>query len=175
MGTLVLTILPVMGMEDTFTINTEEVDVEAIMQEIHRRVLEKKRNGVYTDEELQHISELKQDLSPKQNERASELSLELRKLHLNWDVAASSRIITSHRRVLGPLLVFAKKFGFRLLLFIGSAFFTRQTEYNAAGVRLSSLVLEELTRLTAENKQLQRTQQELLHRLELLEAQQQQD
>ena len=141
------------------------------MKEIHRRVLEKKQAGIHTDEEIQRITELKNDLSPKKNERYSELNLHLRKLHVNWDVAASNAIITSHRKILGPVLVFIKRIGFKVLRFVGSAFFTRQTEFNAANVRFNTVVLEELTRLSEENKQLQRTQQELLRQIEFLQAQ----
>lgn len=154
----------------TFTINTEDVNVEEIMKEIHRRVLEKKQAGVYTDEEIQRITELKQDLSPKKNERYSEMNLHLRKLHRNWDVAASAGAITSHRKVLGPLLVLVKRIGAKLLRFFGAAFWTRQTEYNAANVRFNAVVLEELTRLSEENRQLQRTQQELLRQIESLQT-----
>ena len=156
---------------ETFTIHAEDVNVEEIMKEIHRRVLEKKQAGIYTDEEIQRITELKNDLSPKKNERYSELNLHLRKLHVNWDVAASNAIITSHRKILGPVLVFIKRIGFKVLRFVGSAFFTRQTEFNAANVRFNTVVLEELTRLSEENKQLQRTQQELLRQIEFLQAQ----
>ncbi len=141
------------------------------MKEIHRRVYEKKQQGVYTDEEIQRITELKQNLSPKKNERYSELNLHLRKLHVNWDVAASSAIIRSHRKIVGPVLVTMKRAGFKLLRFFGSAFFTRQTEYNAANVRFNAVVLEELARLSEENKQLQRTQQELRQQIEFLQAQ----
>jgi hypothetical protein len=153
---------------DTFTINTAGVNVEEIMKEIHRRVLEKKQAGVYTDEEIQRITNLKNDLSPKNNERYSEMNLHLRKLHSNWDVAASAATITSHRKILGPILVVVKRIGFRLIRFFGSAFFTRQTEYNAATVRFNTVVLEELTRLTEENRQLRRTQEELLRQIEEL-------
>jgi len=147
---------------DTFTIHTEGVNVEEIMKEIHRRVLEKKQAGVYTDEEIKRITDLKNDLSPKKNERYSEMNLHLRKLHCTWDVAASGGGITSHRKILGPLLVLVKRIGFKVIRFFGSAFFTRQTEYNAANVRFNSVVIEELTRLTEENRQLQRRQEELL-------------
>lgn len=160
-----------MCLMETFTIKADDINVEEIMKEIHRRVLEKKQAGVYSDEEIARITELKNDLSPRKNERYSEMNLHLRKLHHNWDVAASAAIIRSHRKVLGPLMVAVKRFGFKLLSFFGSAFFTRQTEYNAAGVRFDTLVVEELTRLTEENKLLQRTQQELLERLEQLQAQ----
>ncbi len=153
---------------DTFTIHADDVIVEEIMKEIQRRVLEKKQTGVYSDEELQRISELKRDLSPKKNERYSEMNLHLRKLHRNWDVAASSGAVTSHRKVLGPLLVISKQIGFRVLRFFASAFFNRQTEYNAAGVRFNTTVLEELTRLSEENKQLRHTQEELLRQVERL-------
>lgn len=156
---------------DTFTINTEDVNVEEIMKEIHRRVLEKKQTGVYTDEEIQRITELKKDLSPKKNERYSEMNLHLRKLHRNWDVAASASAITSHRKVLGPPVVFVKRIGANLLRFFGSAFWTKQTEYNVACVHFNSVVLEEITRLSEENKQLQRTQQELLRQIESLQSQ----
>jgi hypothetical protein len=156
---------------DTFTIKTEDVNVEEIMKEIQRRVLEKKQAGIYTDEEIRRITELKQDLSPKNNEQYSEMKLNLRKLHLNWDVVASSAIITSHRKVVGPMLVLIKRVGFTLIRFFGSAFFIRQTEYNAAGVRLNSLILQELTRLSEENKELRRTQQALLRQIEDLKKQ----
>ncbi len=155
---------------ETFTIHAENVDVEAIMQEIHRRVLEKKRSGVYSDEELQRIADLKNDLSPKNNERYSELNLHLRKLHVNWDMAGSDSLITSHRKILGPLMVAMKRIGFKLLKFFGSAFLTRQTEFNATTVRFNTVVLEELSRLSEENKHLVRTQEELLRRIELLQA-----
>ncbi len=154
---------------ETFTIHAENVNVEEIMKEIQRRVLEKKQAGIYSDEEIQRITELKQDLSPKKNERFSELNLHLRKLHHNWDVAASSAIITSHRKILGPFMVAIKKIGFRALLFFGSAFFTRQTEYNAAGVRFSSSVLEELTSLREEHRQLRETQEILLRQIQELQ------
>lgn len=156
---------------ETFTIHAENVNVEDIMKEIQRRVLEKKQAGIYNDEEIQRITELKQDLSPKKNERFSELNLHLRKLHHNWDVAASSAIITSHRKILGPFMVAVKKIGFRALLFFGSAFFTRQTEYNAAGVRFSSSVLEELTSLREEHRQLRETQENLLRQIQELQQQ----
>ena len=154
---------------ETFTIHADNVNVEEIMKEIQRRVLEKKQAGIYSDEEIQRITELKQDLSPKKNERYSEMNLHLRKLHHNWDVAASAAIITSHRKILGPFMVALKKLGFRTLLFFGSAFFTRQTEYNAAGVRFSSVVLEELTRLQEENRQLHKMQEDMLHQIQELQ------
>ncbi|MCP4398570.1 MAG: hypothetical protein GY801_14895 [bacterium] len=157
---------------NTFTIHAENVNVEEIMKEIHRRVLEKKEQGIYSDADIQKITELKQELSPQKNERYSELNLHLRKLHLNWDMAASASIIRSHRKVLGPVLVTVKKLGSTVLRFFASAFFTRQTEFNAANVRFNSVVLEELTRLSEENKELRRSQQDLLQRLETLQVQQ---
>lgn len=156
----------------TFTIQTEGVNVEEIMQEIHRRVLEKKQTGVYTDTDLQKLAELKADLTPKKNERASELGLHLRKLHANWDVASNGGEIRSHRKVLGPILVQIKKVGLKVIRFLAAAFFTKQTEYNAANVRFNTVVLEELTRLTEENRQLQHTQHELVRQLELLHVSQ---
>ena len=94
---------------DTFTIHAEQVDVQEIMKEIHRRVLEKKQRGVYNDDELRRIAELKSDLSPKQNANLNEMNLHLRRLHVNWDVAASSAIIRSHRKVIGPMFVAIKR------------------------------------------------------------------
>jgi len=154
---------------ETFTIKTEGVNVEEIMKEIHRRVLEKKQTGVYTDEELQRIATLKSDLSPRNNERYGEMNIHLRKLHTNWDVAASASVISSHRKILGPVLVAIKRVGSWFIRFFGSSFLTRQTEYNSANVRLSTVFIEELTRLTEENRRLHQTQQELLRQIEELE------
>ncbi len=156
---------------DTFTIHAEQVNVEEIMKEIHRRVLEKKQQGVYTDDELRRIAELKSDLSPKKNEQYAEMTLHLRRLHLNWDVAASNAVISSHRKVIGAALVAVKRLGFRVLKFFGSAFFTRQTEFNATSVRFNTAVLEELNRLSEENKELRRVQQELVRQVEFLQTQ----
>lgn len=157
---------------DTFTIHAENVNVEEIMKEIQRRVLEKKDKGIYSDDDIQKIAELKQELSPQKNERYSELSLHLRKMHLNWDMAASTSIIRSHRKVLGPILVTVKKFASTVLRFLAAPFFTRQTEFNAANVRFNSVVLEELTRLSEENKELRQSLQNVLQRLETLQAKQ---
>ncbi len=156
---------------DTFTIHAEQVNVEEIMKEIHRRVLEKKQTGVYTDDELRRIADLKSDLSPKKNEQYAEMTLHLRRLHLNWDVAASNAIISSHRKVIGRLFVAIKRIGFRALKFFGSAFFTRQTEFNATSVRFDTAVLEELNRLSEDNKELRRVQQELIRQVEFLQTQ----
>ena len=156
---------------ETFTIKTAGVNVEEIMKEIHRRVLEKKQAGMYTDEDMQKLTELKADVSPKSNEQYSEMTLHLRKLHSNWDVAASGSTFSSHRKVLGSVIVLVKKIGFKFIRFFGSAFFTRQTEFNAANVRFNNVVVEELTRLSQENRQLQKTQQELLQQLEILRTQ----
>ena len=155
---------------DTFTIHAEQVNVQDIMKEIHRRVLEKKQRGVYNDDELRRIAELKSDLSPKQNANLNEMNLHLRRLHVNWDVAASSAIIRSHRKVIGPMFVAIKRVGFAALRFFGSAFFTRQTEFNAVSVRFATSVVEELTRLNEENKELRRVQQELIRQIEFLQA-----
>jgi hypothetical protein len=155
---------------DTFTIHADNVNVEEIMQEIHRRVLEKKQAGIYSDEELQRISDLKNDLSPKNNERYSELNLYLRKQHMTWELAGSSAMISSHRKIIGPIMVAMKRIGFKLLKFFGSVFFERQTEFNAANVRFNTTVLQELTRLSEDNKQLLRTQEELVRQIELLHA-----
>ncbi len=158
----------VMLVMSTFTIQTEGVNVEEIMNDIHQRVLEKKQRGVYTDADLARLAELKNDLSPRTNERYSEMSLHLRKLHSNWDMAASGGVIKSHRKLLGPLMVFSKKIATTFLRFFGAPFFTRQTEFNAANVRFNSVVLEEITRLSEENRQLQKTQQDLLQYIEQL-------
>ena len=152
----------------TFTIQTEGVNVEEIMKDIRQRVLEKKQSGVYTDDDLTRLAELKTDLSPRHNERYSEMSLHLRKLHSTWDMAAGGSAIKSHRKLLGPLMVLSKKIATKFLRFFGAPFFTRQTEFNAANVRFNSVVLEEITRLSEENRQLQQTQQELLHHIEQL-------
>lgn len=149
----------------TFTIQTEGVNVEEIMKDIQHRVREKKQQGVYTDADLARLTDLKADLSPRTNERYSEMSLHLRKQHSNWDMAASGSDIRSHRKLLGPLMVFSKKIGTKVLRFFGAPFFTRQTEFNAANVRFNSVVLEEITRLTEENRQLRKTQEELLQQI----------
>jgi hypothetical protein len=153
---------------DTFTINTEEIDVAQIMRQIQERVLEKKRAGVYTDEEIRAVSALKKQVSPQSEGIHGELALHVRRLHHNWDVANSAVLITSHRKVLGSLIVALKKIGFRIFKFIGHSFIIRQTEFNAASVRFASILAEELSRLAQENKGLKEREEKLLLEIEEL-------
>jgi O-antigen chain-terminating methyltransferase len=153
---------------DTFSINTEDIDVAKIMKQIQERVLEKKKAGVYTDEEIREVSELKNQISPQQGGSYGELALHLRRLHHNWEVANSAALITSHRKILGPFIVALKKIGFRIFRFIAHPFVIRQTEFNAASVRFASVLMEELSRLAQENKELKEKQEKLLQEMEEL-------
>jgi len=75
--------------------------------EIKRRVSEKLEKGIYSSEEINNVSKRKLDVL---------LDLEIedsfRRFHYlygNWDITKEFQI-TSHRPLIGPFIVLAKKF-----------------------------------------------------------------
>lgn len=72
------------------------------------------------------------------------VSADLASLHRNYDIYYTR--FSSHRRVLGPCVVFAKKM-FRKLL---TPILMRQVTYNAANTRVVTHLVEELAQLRAQ-------------------------
>jgi hypothetical protein len=99
----------------TFTIKGSEIDVESIMGNIRKRV-EEKRKGMYTEEEIREIAEMKLDAVLDASEFNSDFVTAFRSRDEQWNyrfdpetIYASSRggtggLIRIARRMLNPVL-----------------------------------------------------------------------
>lgn len=139
----------------TFSAKGTDVDVEAIMANIRRKI-EEKRKGLYTEEEVREIAEMKLDAVLEASEFNSDFVAAFRARDENWNyrfgpetIYASSHaggggLIRAARRILNPVLK---------LFFnpnpITSAL-SRQADLNRYYVILLHNMAEELTRANLE-------------------------
>jgi hypothetical protein len=73
-------------------------------------------------------------------------SLELlRQLATYWDVQIATPTISSHRKVIGPAIVFCKKIAFRIISILLKEQVQRQRDFNAKTVELMIALHSELT------------------------------
>src|SRR3989304_3375177 len=87
---------------------TSPVDVARIMEAIKARVAERKASGFYSEEEVQRITQMELELQEPLPGYRDELDHHLAILNDSWDPTAEPAI-TSHRPVVGPLIVVAKR------------------------------------------------------------------
>jgi hypothetical protein len=81
----------------------------------------------------------------------SEKRLEqLQKLCQLWDVRIRPQEVTSHRRILGPLIVAVKKLAYPVLGAFLKETFHQQRSFNAAAIALVAELSEELERLKSQ-------------------------
>jgi hypothetical protein len=139
----------------TFSAKGTDVDVEAIMANIRRKI-EEKRKGLYTEDEVREIAEMKLDAVLEASEFNSDFVAAFRARDENWNyrfgpetIYASSHaggggLIRAARRILNPVLK---------LFFnpnpITSAL-SRQADLNRYYVILLHNMAEELTRANLE-------------------------
>lgn len=101
-----------------------------------RTVQEKIRQGNFKQEDVEYLKAHELPLLGKQL-FADEQSLEkLRQLAKCWDVELAPFQITSHRRFVGPFIVFAKKILFRVFAVQMEQSVKRQRDFNAKTVEL---------------------------------------
>lgn len=108
--------------EPTFRIGGEKG--HEVVALVERRVADRLARGVYDTAEIERIAAMKLRLFAG-GDAASEL---FRRCCMNWEVEVPE--ITSHRPVIGPVLVAAKRLVRRLLRFQGEAVLARQRAFN---------------------------------------------
>ncbi len=157
----------------TFEIKAKDVDVEAIMAAIRKRIEEKKR-GLYTEEEIRGIAERRLDGVLDAHDFSSDLLADFRSQTPRWNFqfdpetiyrssrGAVGRVLERIRRLLKPLqklfwnpnpMIFA---------------LSRQADLNKYYVHLFHNLSLELTRLNLELQELKNRNLQLQGRLELL-------
>lgn len=114
--------------EEIFEIKSEGIDVKEIMNEIEKRVEEKKQQGVYDKYNLEAITELKIEELKEEREF---LDYYLRALKRSWDVDINDFEILPKGGILGRPLVLFKKLIWKCLKFYTYRLFSQQREFNS--------------------------------------------
>jgi hypothetical protein len=155
----------------TFEIKAKDVDVEAIMAAIRKRIEEKKA-GLYTEEEIRAIAERRLDAVLDAHDFSSELLADFRSQRWNFQFDPET-IYRSSRGAVGQVLERIR----RLLKPLQKLFWnpnpmifalSRQADLNRYYVHLFHNLTLELTRLNLEAQELKNRNLELQGRLELL-------
>jgi hypothetical protein len=157
----------------TFEIEAKDVDVEAIMSAIRRRIAEKK-NGLYTEEEIREIAERRLEVVQGGQDVASELLADFRGEPQRWNFSFETETIyRSSRGVVGQVLQSIR----RVLKPVQKLFWnpnpmisalSRQSDLNKYYVHLLHNLVLELTRLSLDVQDLKNRNLQLQGRLELL-------
>jgi hypothetical protein len=157
----------------TFEIEAKDVDVQAIMSAIRRRIAEKK-NGLYTEEEIREIAERRLEVVQGGQDVASELLADFRGEPQRWNFSFETETIyRSSRGVVGQVLQSIR----RVLKPVQKLFWnpnpmisalSRQSDLNKYYVHLLHNLVLELTRLSLDVQDLKNRNLQLQGRLELL-------
>ena len=154
-----------------FEIKAKDVDVEAIMAAIRKRIEEKKA-GLYTEEEIRAIAERRLDAVLDAHDFSSDLLADFRSQRWNFQFDPET-IYRSSRGAVGQVLERVR----RLLKPLQKLFWnpnpmifalSRQADLNRYYVHLFHNLTLELTRLNLEAQELKNRNLQLQGRLELL-------
>ena len=155
----------------TFEIRSEDVDVEAIMRSIRKRI-EEKRRGLYTDEEIREIANHRLDAVLDAHEFNSDFISDFRAEPSRWNFQfGADTVYRSSRGAIGRLLGLVR----RTLRPIQKLFWnpnpmiaalSRQSDLNAYYVHLLHNLAVEITKLNLEVQDLKNRNLQLQGRLE---------
>lgn len=123
----------------------EKIDIDGIMTGIRESIRRKKEAGIYTDADVEDVASRGKVASG--DVYASHIDI----LKRSCDVSVGCEF-TSHRPFIGPLVVFAKRFLYRLLLKGGAPFWERQSALNQQSVMLMEAMSNELKDLKRWNE-----------------------
>lgn len=157
----------------SFEIRSEDVDVEAIMRGIRKRI-EEKRKGLYSDEEIRELAEHQLDAVLDAHEFNSDLVADFRSEPQRWNFQFNPQTLyRSSRGLVGQLLERTRA----LLRPVQKLFWnpnpmiaalSRQSDLNAYYVQLLHNLAVEVTKLNLELQDLKNRNLQLQGRLELL-------
>src|SRR5271169_1807488 len=156
----------------SFEIRSDDVDVEAIMDAIRKRI-EEKRKGLYSDDEIREIAEHRLDAVLDAHDFNSDFIKDFRAQPERWNFAFGERTLyESSRGAVGRVLQIVR----RVLRPIQKLFWnpnpmisalSRQSDLNAYYVHLLHNLAVELTKLNLEAQDLRNRVLQLQGRFEL--------
>jgi phage shock protein A len=155
-----------------FIIDYENIDVTRIMEEIKRRIEEKKKKMVYTDEELSRLARAKVASLIHSSDLKSDLAQELQRLSPDWKIFLSlDKLHASRPNLLGRMITLFRK----MMHPIVKLFFNVDVlihELNKQDLKLAHLVhnlILELTRLRLKHEELRHRVDALYRRIDFVE------
>lgn len=119
------------------------VDCEALAEDLSRRKERRIAGGEFTQQDVLNIRNRPLDFLSKNLEMSPERLEMLRKLCQLWDVDIRPAMISSHRKVLGPIVVRVKKLLFPLVRFFLKDLIREQRAFNAAVITILSDICNE--------------------------------
>ena len=128
---------------DTFEIRDEEIDVEEIMRKIKENIRARKQQGDFPECKLNESAP--NDVAPS---NATDIQKELDQIGSNWDIRNRTYAISSHRPVVGRVLVKGRQVVNGEICRYVDPMISRQAEFNSSLVN----ILNEMTRRTDELK-----------------------
>jgi hypothetical protein len=158
----------------SFEIEAGGLDVERLLAEVHRRIEERRRSGLYTEEELRYIAERPLEPVLQARDVSSALLEEFRARDAQWNFSFDPETIyRSSRGTSGRLLALARG----LLRPVQKLFWnptpmisalSRQSDLNRFTAHLLHNLVLELTRLNLELSELKNRNLQLAGRVETL-------
>lgn len=128
--------------------NDKGIDIEDILKEIKERVRHKREMGIYSDKDVEELYSL--NLLCGQADR---LRGQIRLLNDCYDFRSGINI-TSHRPVMGKLIVAIKKGFIALAIKLAAPLFDRQVSFNFHLLQTMDMLVKELETLKNEQSKL---------------------
>lgn len=107
-----------------------------LSNELEQLVAERKREGLYHSDEVARIQKLSLALTDGSLDVSEETLEKLRRLCQLWDIDLRPFGISSHRKVLGPIIVLAKRIVTPILRLFLKDMIRQQRDFNAAAIAL---------------------------------------
>ncbi len=158
----------------SFEVKAEGVDVERLLADVHNRIEERRKAGLYTDEELRFIAERTLEGVITGRDLRADLLDEFRGRDGQWNFAFDPETLyRSSRGLVGRLLEASR----RLLRPVQKLFWnpnpmiaalSRQSDLNRFSVHLLHNLVLELSRLNLEVQELRNRNLQMAGRLEAL-------
>ena len=118
---------------------------EALEKTVHDAIQQKLASGEIPADQVKYIQQVR--LHSFTDLAVSALTLErLRRLAQTWEVRLIPQEITSHRAILGPIIVAAKRAMFPVLQYFFKTFIQQQRSFNAGVVELLTELSHEVSR-----------------------------
>ncbi len=137
-------------------------DVDLLMARVRAIAAQRVRSGYYRPEELAEIRRMEADVAAR-GSGGPDLEDSLSRLHASWDPTAPVEI-TSHRPVLGRVIVPVKRAAMRVLRPFARMALTRQAAFDGEVTRLLTLAVRRAGNIDLRLRELERDHRELLDR-----------
>lgn len=117
-----------------------------LMERCENRLAARMEQGEFNRENIEYVKELKLNVCSGELNVSDELLERLRQTCRVWNVDMKSKEISSHRPIIGPLFVAAKKALFPIVHFFLKDTLRQQRDFNASVIRALAQLSQEKSR-----------------------------